>query len=69
MLSHLAPAFPPLSLVPDAMHRHQYTAPGKPGALESLQNMLPEGINGCRAARTEGKFAGKTPGLQHHVTT
>lgn len=56
MLSHLAPAFPPLPLVPDAKHRNQYRAPSKPGDLESLQSMLPEELNGCRAARTEGKL-------------
>lgn len=56
MLSHLAPTFPPLSLVPGAMHRNQYRALGMPGSLESLHIMLPEGLDGCRAVRTEGKF-------------
>ena len=42
MLSHLAPSFPPLSL----MHRNQYTAPLQAGALESLQSFLPVGLDG-----------------------
>lgn len=58
MLSHLAPAFPPppRPLLPDAMYRNLYRALGKQGDLESLQSMFPEGLNGCRTVRTEGKF-------------
>ena len=69
MLSHMAPALPPrCSLVP----RNQYTVATptpKPRALASLQNVLPEGLDGNGDVRTERKLCRWNSGLKRPVPT